>query len=403
MYRSLLSFGVNLFSNYDESTQCSGLSLCSSKVLFSREHHKIVRLRYLFAVMAVVAGLSIAGNAKVKTHGSAPCTIVGAECTEWVTLAGGPARAMVYRTFSLSTPNADIRRALIMIHGTNRNADHYFGTATSAGFLAGALNDSVVIAPEFHSSERGCMDKLETNEVSWSCRGDSWRSGGNAISDKNLTSFDFIDELVKRLADKKIFPNLTTIVIAGHSAGGQFVSRYEMANHVQDDLGVSVQYVVANPSSYAWPDATRVLPADDGLAANAIAGWKEETPHSSFSYGAFDATKVPTYDRWPYGLEGRTSGYTAKMSDQQLRNQLAARPTTYLLSQVDTLPLGGFDGSPSAMAQGATRRARGEAFVKYVKDKFGAKANVMIIPECGHNDRCVYTTDAVLSVIFPKP
>ena len=33
---------------------------------------------------------------------------------------------------------------------------------------------------------------------------------------------------------------------------------------------------------------------------------------------------------------------------------------------------------------------------------FGAKHNVLIIPECGHNDRCVYTTDEVLPVIFPK-
>jgi hypothetical protein len=102
-------------------------------------------------------------------------------------------------------------------------------------------------------------------------------------------------------------------------------------------------------------------------------------------------------------LEKRTGGYTAKISDEQLKKQLASRTTTYLLSQVDTLPLGGFDGSPSAMAQGATRRARGEAFVKYIHEQLGATSKVMIIPECGHNDRCVYTTDAVFPVIFPKP
>ena len=54
------------------------------------------------------------------------------------------------------------------------------------------------------------------------------------------------------------------------------------------------------------------------------------------------------------------------------------------------------------MAQGATRRARGEAYVKYVNEKLGAKHAVQIVPECGHNDRCVYTTDAVLPVIFPN-
>jgi pimeloyl-ACP methyl ester carboxylesterase len=332
-----------------------------------------------------------------------PCATATDNCTEWVALGGGPARAIIYRTFSLSTRNTAVHRALIMVHGTNRNADHYFKTATSAAFLAGALEDTVVIAPSFLSSDKGCADKLQADEVSWSCRGDSWRSGGTSTSNKNLTSFDFVDELLRRLADKKVFPNLTNIVIAGHSAGGQFVSRYEMANRVGDSLGVTVSYVVANPSSYAWPDATRVLPADDGLPENAVAGWKEEAPHTAFTYGPFDASKVPTYDRWPYGLENRTGGYTVGMTDEQLKKQLASRPTTYLLSQVDTLPLGGFDGSPSAMVQGATRRARGEAFVKYINQQLGSTNKALIIPECGHNDRCVYTTDAVLPVIFPNP
>jgi hypothetical protein len=26
----------------------------------------------------------------------------------------------------------------------------------------------------------------------------------------------------------------------------------------------------------------------------------------------------------------------------------------------------------------------------------------VIVPECGHNDRCVYTTDVVFPIIFPK-
>jgi hypothetical protein len=54
------------------------------------------------------------------------------------------------------------------------------------------------------------------------------------------------------------------------------------------------------------------------------------------------------------------------------------------------------------MAQGPTRRARGEAFLKYVNDVLGAKHKAIIVPECGHNDRCIYTTDLVFPVIFPR-
>ena len=90
------------------------------------------------------------------------------------------------------------------------------------------------------------------------------------------------------------------------------------------------------------------------------------------------------------------------LSDDQLKKQLVERPTTYLLGQVDVLPLGGFDSSPNAMAQGPTRRARGEAFFKYVTETLGAKHNAIIVSECGHNDRCIFTTDVVFPVIFPK-
>jgi hypothetical protein len=109
---------------------------------------------------------------------NAPCTVAEARCTQFVTLKGGPARSLIYTTYPLDTTNPNIRRALIMVHGTNRNADHYFRTATTAAFLAGALGDAIVIAPRIASAEGSCHDRLEPNEVSWSCGGDSWRSGG---------------------------------------------------------------------------------------------------------------------------------------------------------------------------------------------------------------------------------
>jgi len=333
---------------------------------------------------------------------AAACTTATASCTEWVALGAGPARSLIYRTRSLDTRNDNVRRALIMVHGTNRNADHYFATAVAAAFLAGALDHSVVISPRIASAAGNCRDTLAPNEVSWSCTGDSWRSGGVAASHPDLTSFDFVDQVLKKLANKNVFPNLRAIVVAGHSAGGQFVARYQMASRVHDTLGVPVTYVVANPSSYAWPDSTRPQPVDDGAPDNAKGAWETEKVHTKFSYGAFDASGCANYNRWPAGLENRSSGYTAKITDEQLKKQLVSRPATFLFGQVDTLPLGGFDSSCPAMAQGATRRARGEAYVKYINERLGAKHEVLIVPECGHNDRCVYTTDSVLPVIFPK-
>ena len=93
------------------------------------------------------------------------------------------------------------------------------------------------------------------------------------VPNEALTSFDFGDELLRRLARKDVFPNLKLIVFSGHSAGGQFVSRYEFANQVHEKLGVPVTYVVANPSLYAWPDANRPVAdkPDTGRTATARA------------------------------------------------------------------------------------------------------------------------------------
>jgi pimeloyl-ACP methyl ester carboxylesterase len=363
-------------------------------------------MRYSLLLALVLFTATTTNEAQVvapAAAAAAPCTSATGTCTEWVTLGSGPARSLIYRSRSLDVRNPAIQRALIMIHGTNRNADDYFKTAVTAAFMAGALDDTIVISPRIASQAGSCKDTLDTNEVSWSCTGDSWRSGGASSSHPNLTSFEFVDQILRKLANKNTFPNMRAIVVAGHSAGGQVVARYQMANRVHETLGVPVSYVVANPSSYAWPDAMRVLPVDDAVPAAAKDGWNQTEPHTKFSYAPFEnAAACAGYNTWPFGLEKRVSGYTAKMSDDQLKKQLVSRPTTFLLGQVDTLPLGGFDSSCGAMAQGPTRRARGEAYVKYINEKLGAKHAIMIVDECGHNNRCVFTTDNVLPVIFPK-
>ena len=88
---------------------------------------------------------------------------------------------------------------------------------------------------------------------------------------------------------------------------------------------------------------------------------------------------MPGYNNWPFGLAERTSGYTVGMTRRAAEEKTVSRPVTFLLGQVDTLPLGGFDSSPNAMAQGPTRRARGEAFVKYINEKLGAKHKMQIV------------------------
>src|SRR4051812_5379750 len=122
-------------------------------------------------VVAIVVGVIVIAAAIGRAPAAAAdggCTTATSSCTEWGGLGGG-ARSMIYRSYSLDQRNDTVRRALIMVHGTNRNADHYFTTAMGAAFFGGAVDDTVVISPRLTA----CQDKLEPNEVGWSCNGDS--------------------------------------------------------------------------------------------------------------------------------------------------------------------------------------------------------------------------------------
>lgn len=326
-----------------------------------------------------------------------PCTEAVPECTSWVTVGEG--RSLVYRNFPLDVRNEDVTHALVLIHGAGRNADDYYRTTVAAAFLAGRLDDALVISPRIASNDGGCNDELAENEISYDCS--TWRSGGPSPSHPDVGSFHFLDEILRQVADRDLFPNMASIVVTGHSAGGQVTNRYAMSNVVHDEIGIPVSYVISNPSSYAWPTSDRPTAAAYGIEASAP-GFSLEVDYDgpAFRPGG-EGRGCTRYNQWAYGFENR-EGYTAAFSDEKLRDQLASRPTTYLMSQVDILPLSGFDSSCSAMMQGPTRLARGMAYHRYVNEELGGSHDFVVVTGCGHSNRCVYTDDRGLAVLFPE-
>ena len=170
--------------------------------------------------MVLMVWLLVAGAA------SGACTTATGACTEWVQPPGHKSRVLVHRSHPLDVRNDRVRRALVFVHGIKRDAEDHFRTALAAAFLSDALEDTVIVAPRFASSAGGrgnesgdCHDALAPDEANWVCevnRPDTWRSGGVALGPDRLSSFDVLDEIVRRLARKETFPNLKSIVIAGH-------------------------------------------------------------------------------------------------------------------------------------------------------------------------------------------
>src|SRR5712692_4676139 len=320
-----------------------------------------------------------------------PCTQATAACMEPVRLEAEGRFVNVYRSMPLTQPNQAVRLAYIMIHGAGRNADHYFATALASTFLAGRLNDTVVIAPRFAGNDsRNCQDRLDAGEVSWKCGG--WPAGERPVDDSPIHSYDFIDRLLVMLANREVFPNLRRIVLAGHSAGGQFVNRNSAAGRGPKSVSVPVDFIVSNPSSYLYFEPLRP-------AAGMKCSPKGECAGDFVALE--DVSKCAGYNRWRYGLEQR-SGYAASIEDAELGSQLVSRHVTYLLGELDTLPIAGFDSSCSAMLQGPNRLERGMAYWNYLKKRLSAEHRLVTVPLCGHNARCIFTADPALKLVFSE-
>lgn len=319
------------------------------------------------------------------------CSKATPECSGKLPLGDGGKYVAFYRNYALDKPNARIERAMIIIHGAGRNADDYFHTGMASAFLAGALDNTLIISPRYAGNNgRACKDPLAANEIAWDCG--NWKNGFEALNQKGVFSYDVLDALLKKIADPAVFPNLKGIVVSGHSAGGQITNRYSATNRVHDTLRVPVRYVVSNPSSYVYIDANR-----PPLNFHCDTKGNCEEEFRAFS----DRSNCTTYNEWMHGLDG-LKGYAALSTADQIRKQLLERPVTYLMSELDTLPIAGFDSSCISMAQGPSRFDRAKAYFAHMK-KNNAKDHTFIpVPLCGHNARCVWTSDLALPVLFPK-
>jgi pimeloyl-ACP methyl ester carboxylesterase len=124
-----------------------------------------------------------------------------------------------------SQPQPGITRAVIVFHGVGRDVNGYYQTVQDAAERAGsAARDTIVIAPQFLDEEDIREHHLARDVLRW--HRVAWESGAPAVAPSPIGSYEVVDALLARLADHAIFPNLKTVVLAGHSGGGQLVQRY---------------------------------------------------------------------------------------------------------------------------------------------------------------------------------
>ncbi|NMM03637.1 alpha/beta hydrolase [Paraburkholderia sp. RP-4-7] len=296
----------------------------------------------------------------------------------------GQAEFPLYLSKDWNVAQPQVTRAVIVIHGKLRNADVYFRTAQNARDAAHADTDStLLIAPQFLATLDTRVHNEPADLLRW--KGDAWMGGEAARGPLPISSYAVLDAIVTRLADRKLFPNLQHVVVAGHSGGGQVVQRYAVAARNIDALtreGIDVRYVVANPSTYAYFDAQR--PNAQGVAA------------------PFDAAQCADFNQWKYGMDNRPP-YLDDRSPAQLEATYASRRIDYLVGGADTDPQqSALDRSCAAEAQGPQRFARAEAYYRYIQSRHpeGLKQSLHIVPGVGHDGARMLTSVCALSAMF---
>lgn len=293
-------------------------------------------------------------------------------------VGGGELPLYVSRDWSVPLPG--VTRAVVVLHGRLRDADVYYKTALKAQAAAGAAGrETIMIVPQFLAGIDVEAFHLPESVLHWSLVG--WEGGDAAKGPAPVSSFEAVDAILARLADRERFPDLQEVVVAGHSGGGQVVQRYAILGRGEAALGtvgVTTRYVVANPSSYAWFTADRPEPA---IAA--------------YCHG---------YNDWKYGMK-KLPPY-AQGTPAALEKAYIARRVIYLLGTADIDPnQSALDKSCMAEAQGPTRFARGHAYFAAMQAANGAAFahRLVEVPGVGHDGEKMLTSACGLASVFDVP
>lgn len=302
-----------------------------------------------------------------------------------VTGPKGSGEARLFTLGDWSKPLPAVTRAIVLVHGAHRDADHTRADIQHVLSMTGTPRDQVfVVLPQFLTEVDADPRQLSPQTLRWSV--DGWSAGSMAKGPAPISSYAVLDAILARLADPARFPALKQVVLAGHSAGGQMMQRYAIEGRGDAALtarGIHVRYVVANPSSYAYFTADR--PKGDGFAP-------------------FDGAACPQFNHWKYGME-HLNAYAQKAQAAALEATYVGRDVIYLLGTADNDPRHKeLDQGCSAEAEGPTRYQRGMAFYRYLRGRHpDLQHKLWEVPGVAHNGAKMFASYCGEAALLDRP
>lgn len=350
----------------------------------------------------VVSCLLAAATACVAEH-EPPVEIVASHAFELKTPRGA-AEMPFDVSLDWNRPQPQVVRAVVMFHGKGRDVDGYYRATLRAAERAGgdAAATSIVVAPQFLNDEDVRAHSLPGNVLRW--RQGTWESAEEADAPAAIGAFDVIDAIVAHLADPRLFPNLKTIVLAGHSGGGQAMQRYAIvgrAERVVAGTGIHLRYVIANPSSYFYftderPDFRGTTPQNTTL------------PAATFRFMTATGAGCRDFDHWRLGPVDVHEDYvrqSAAAGWQALEDAYAKKDVVYLLGTADVDPREkDLDVSCGGEMQGPNRFLRGQAYYAWLQARHAADWNqrLWFVPDVAHSAGRMYTSECGVAALFER-
>jgi hypothetical protein len=296
--------------------------------------------------------------------------------------------------------NERIDRIVFSVHGIGTNAEEYFEwMVRAAERVPGQPERTLIIGPQLMTAANAQQMPIGPTDVFWQSSSGRYWGALSASTDEHpraarITMFDIMDRWLEALTQPDLFPNLQTVVIAGHSGGGQFTNRYAVANTWETPAvreRLRIRYVVSNPSTYVYlTDERFVGDARDRFGRPSAA----------------EVEACPNYNRYGTGLEGLDSyPYLQRVGLEQMRRQYGEREVVYLMGEADNDPnASALARGCNAMMQGAHRLERGVIYFHKMQHHYGpdiaTRHSLVTVPGVAHNAGRMWASDEGVRVMF---
>lgn len=293
---------------------------------------------------------------------------------------------------NLFVKNESITRLIYSIHSASYSAKAYYNNAIALVDKApGESEKTLIIAP--HVLPKSILNKPEKSDILyWEFPAFLGTSRGLFKGQRvTISSYEVTDRILEEVATSGNFPNLKTIVILGHSGGGQMVNRYAASglfeNKIAKNKGIEVRYLVMAPSSYLYFNKERVV----------------EGNHNEFS---IPENAPDNYNNWGYGLATIYTFHKKFGIDaDKITKQYPSKRIMYLVGSKDVDENDpSLDKKPPAILQGRHRLERGIIYYNYLIHFFGENVKetqyFKVIKDAGHSGRELMLSRQAVRFVF---